>query len=1339
VRMQAVRKGSARFAAAIAAAVCAVAVSLVVSAVPAFAVEYSNGNTAFSWAKQMTGLGDSSKSSFTSTTETAPALDNISALAKKGSGLVAFGTITSATDSTLAPASVLAAQSTTEDSDAGVIVYDASHAEVARYTVGGSQADSFVDGLVDANGNIVAVGSTQSADGDFSARASEKHQDGMLCRIDANGNKQVVLLGGADKGCFTSVTEVDDGYIVVGFVQDAGDLADTLGKSATDRDAIIAKYSKDDLSLVWIKAFGGSSKTGYDDFHDVMATDDGGIIVVGEVASTDDSYDTATKYGNAFPVSADGSRDSIVVKFALKDVNSTVGGADPDLAIEWSVCEGMNGAKNDCLISVAYANGLNSDEGYVVSGRTKSVTDTHNDTKDKSYIAKISAAGQLTASNVLGDGSESAAEEVTACNGGFLVAGFYKAAAGDFAGCSEFQAGDRDVYVVYLDNSLNVQKISSFGGTGKDSALALLATDNGYVVGGNYTSPNGEFLGLPLAGGADGFLMGIESTSVQPSVTGTYTMGVGLYKASDPTSLSMAAPSLYEDAYIEEAGDSLSVTLYFTNAVINGYSFVSRSLTTATYDRAGDGTMVAMSSTSYDESTQVRSYTMTLKESDLTREGGIKLHVNGMMTDEGQDLALKFDPSTREEGASAPVFPEITVEVDNFATGSVLSMAGTSSDVPADMAVNEDGDILVAGTTQSNDHDFATRGTSTQSGFVESFTYDDQKQELVKTALVAMLENAKSVSVADIVVAEDGGYYVTGRYSESTSDLTGMFADAKTSLISSADGQANAFVAKFDSSNKVVWVNGPVSSATTDGKAVAPTSDGGCIVVMQVVGAGFTGDYADEASGPVFTVVQRYAADGSKGWSKVLAKQLVAGYDIAQLSDGSFAVTGMEHASATGEGCPFAGCEYYGGQYDIFVMDFADVSSTEYAVKWASTYGGTSDGSDQESPSRIVATEDGGFILVGNTASTGGTWGDSSLGNSNAFVLKCNAAGSVAWSNILQSTGWGSANGAAETDDYYVVVGETEGNDYVFKGLNKGDADAFVAWYSKDTGECVNVKTLGGSNTDSATAVAYANGTTYILMDSNSNDGDMANKNVGGKDGYLISVASNADTTALQAAIASAQTASADVVVSSQAGADVEPTAKWVSAEAQQALDDAVAAGKALIGVPGVSQSEVDAATQSITEAVAAYAPAAGTKAQEEPAQETNSMYRMYNPNSGEHFYTAVASERDHLKQVGWTYEGVAWEAPVKSEHPVYRLYNPNGGDHHYTMSEEERDGLIVLGWRYEGIGWYSDDDESVPLYRLYNPNADTGSHHYTMSAEERDGLTKLGWQFEGIGWYGVN
>ena len=132
------------------------------------------------------------------------------------------------------------------------------------------------------------------------------------------------------------------------------------------------------------------------------------------------------------------------------------------------------------------------------------------------------------------------------------------------------------------------------------------------------------------------------------------------------------------------------------------------------------------------------------------------------------------------------------------------------------------------------------------------------------------------------------------------------------------------------------------------------------------------------------------------------------------------------------------------------------------------------------------------------------------------------------------------------------------------------------------------------------------------------------------------------------------------------------------------------------------------------------------------------SMYRLYNKNTGEHFYTADTNERKTLLYCGWKDEGIGWFAPTHSNTPVYRLYNPNAGDHHYTMYLNERNHLIKVGWKDEGIGWYSDDAKTVPMYREYNPNAKVGTHNYTCQPKEHLSLIQIGWKDENIAWYAV-
>ena len=137
-----------------------------------------------------------------------------------------------------------------------------------------------------------------------------------------------------------------------------------------------------------------------------------------------------------------------------------------------------------------------------------------------------------------------------------------------------------------------------------------------------------------------------------------------------------------------------------------------------------------------------------------------------------------------------------------------------------------------------------------------------------------------------------------------------------------------------------------------------------------------------------------------------------------------------------------------------------------------------------------------------------------------------------------------------------------------------------------------------------------------------------------------------------------------------------------------------------------------------------------------------NPMNRLYNPNSGEHFYTADLKEKEALVKLGWNDEGYGWVAPKMTEGDkvVYRLYNPNAGDHHYTVSATEKKTLVSYGWKYEGEGWKSAAKAgNTPVYRQYNPYANgAGSHNYTTDKAENDYLVSLGWTPEGTAWYGL-
>lgn len=138
-------------------------------------------------------------------------------------------------------------------------------------------------------------------------------------------------------------------------------------------------------------------------------------------------------------------------------------------------------------------------------------------------------------------------------------------------------------------------------------------------------------------------------------------------------------------------------------------------------------------------------------------------------------------------------------------------------------------------------------------------------------------------------------------------------------------------------------------------------------------------------------------------------------------------------------------------------------------------------------------------------------------------------------------------------------------------------------------------------------------------------------------------------------------------------------------------------------------------------------------------AEDGLKMWRLYNPNTGEHFYTSSTTERDNVYNAGWNIEGYGWISPSSSNTPVYRVYNPYEGDHHYTTSVEEKNHLVSVGWRDEGIGWYASDSQtSTVVYREYNPNARTGTHNFTTNLYEHNNLISVGWRDEGVAFYAL-
>ncbi|MBI5756994.1 MAG: hypothetical protein HZA46_00585, partial [Planctomycetales bacterium] len=128
-------------------------------------------------------------------------------------------------------------------------------------------------------------------------------------------------------------------------------------------------------------------------------------------------------------------------------------------------------------------------------------------------------------------------------------------------------------------------------------------------------------------------------------------------------------------------------------------------------------------------------------------------------------------------------------------------------------------------------------------------------------------------------------------------------------------------------------------------------------------------------------------------------------------------------------------------------------------------------------------------------------------------------------------------------------------------------------------------------------------------------------------------------------------------------------------------------------------------------------------------------MHRAFNPHVDFHFFTLSVSQFSNAVNQGWRDETTGqatfalFETPTPNAQPLFRLYNLQKGNHYYTPNAAERDYLVSLvppnhpqfgtvGWRDEGIEGYvltAPAPGATQLYRLYNRTS--GVHLFTHDA----------------------
>jgi hypothetical protein len=299
----------------------------------------------------------------------------------------------------------------------------------------------------------------------------------------------------------------------------------------------------------------------------------------------------------------------------------------------------------------------------------------------------------------------------------------------------------------------------------------------------------------------------------------------------------------------------------------------------------------------------------------------------------------------------------------------------------------------------------------------------------------AAVEWAKSIGGAGpdearaVVTTADGGYVVAG--------ATRSFGA----------GGSDAWVVRLDAAGNIVWQRTFGAAGDDRAQSVQATSDHGFIV------AGW-----QTVNGARLPWVMKLDDGGNVLWQRVVSETPEEATSVQQTHDGGYVVAGHVLPFVVGP---------VPKRYPAWVRKL-DAGGN---VLWQKSYGG----SEWERAQSIQTTADGGYVASGDTATLGGGW-------FGAWVFKLDAEGNVGWSRNYGGARTEEASAVQPTPDGgYVTAGRTQS--YGVGGYDawvlKLDATGGIAWQ----------RTFGGAGDDAAQSVELTADGGYLVAGSTASFG----------------------------------------------------------------------------------------------------------------------------------------------------------------------------------------------------------------------------------------------------------
>jgi hypothetical protein len=414
-------------------------------------------------------------------------------------------------------------------------------------------------------------------------------------------------------------------------------------------------------------------------------------------------------------------------------------------------------------------------------------------------------------------------------------------------------------------------------------------------------------------------------------------------------------------------------------------------------------------------------------------------------------------------------FPEIN---ENPSRVQFIKTFGGSKNDSFQSIINTlDGGYAILGYTQSNDFDIIDKTDDSFDFWILKFSADDM---LLWSKTFGGSEDDRG---ADLIATKDGGFALLG------------FSKSMDSDVTENNGNQDFWILKITANGAISWQKTFGFSGADVGYAITETNDNGFLItgVLDVSASGGQGNKTAQkhAGGDIWAI--KIDASGNKEWQNYYGGTFTdTPFGVIKTNDNGFII------AASSDSNDF-NITTNKGQYDFWILKIA----ADGTLIWQKNFGG----SEIEEPRGICKTNDGNFMIVGDTRSS-----DkdvlSNNGGADLWLIKITPDGNLLWEKTFGGSSFDAGRAIFPSQNSgFLIAGNSRSANSDF--INQGQNDAWILKINA-AGNLIWQEFLGGSENDFLNdIIELSNNNIITVGESNSNNGNVV-KNNGFNDGLII-------------------------------------------------------------------------------------------------------------------------------------------------------------------------------------------------------------------------------------------